>query len=126
MTFVEKIYIEINKTRPVSTDAYSTEWLGQCRSYYTSIKSRNIEASNACLIHLINKLLEQQAVMKSKPHKLLQAVAGKYGALASQVAKELAGRSQLQKAANPKISRLIYRELQELMEHDAHMPILIV
>ena len=126
MTFVENIYSEINRRRPVSTDAYSKQWLGQCRSYYTSIKSRNIEASNQSLIHLMNKLLEQQAVMNSKPHALLQVVAKEYGALAKQVAKEIVRRSKLNATSNPKITHLIHREVQELFEVDDYMPILIV
>jgi hypothetical protein len=56
MTFIEEIYTELTKRTPINTDNFSTDWLGQSRSYYTSIKSRHMEASSQSLVHLMNKL----------------------------------------------------------------------
>ena len=49
MTFIETIYSDLHKNNFLGTDEFSTNWLGQSRSYYTSLKSRNIEASNNAL-----------------------------------------------------------------------------
>ena len=54
MTFIEEVYTELTKRTPINTDNFSTDWLGQSRSYYTSIKSRHMEASSQSLVHLMN------------------------------------------------------------------------
>ncbi len=43
--------------------------LGQSRSYYTSLKSRNIEASNNALVNLLNKITEEKEIMNNKNNK---------------------------------------------------------
>ena len=60
MTFIETIYSDLNKNNFLGTDEFSTNWLGQSRSYYTSLKSRNIEASNNALVNLLNKITEEK------------------------------------------------------------------
>ena len=47
MIFIQDIYEQVSKRVHIGTDDFSTDWLGQSRSYYTSLKARNIEASNA-------------------------------------------------------------------------------
>ena len=61
MTFVETIYNELGQTHNINTADFSTDWLKQSKSYYTSLKTRNIDASNGALVNLLNKLDEEIA-----------------------------------------------------------------
>ena len=76
MTFMQDIFEELNNTQQVSTDDFSIRYLGQCRSYFSSLRSRNIEASNSVLMQLMHNLVEHEQ-----------------DRLAKQVAKELASRA---------------------------------
>ena len=83
MTFTEQIYDQINSLSPLSTDDFSIHWLGQSRSYYSSSKARELEASNSALVKLMNKLLEQRDVLMTKnSHQFLVSLAQKYDMIA--------------------------------------------
>ena len=66
MTFVETIYNELGQTHNISTADFSTDWLKQSKSYYTSLKTRNIDASNGALVNLLNVLDYNPSVTKTK------------------------------------------------------------
>mgnify|MGYP003639150234 CR=1 FL=1 len=76
MTFMESIYTELNNIQQVSTDEFSLRWLGQSRSYFSSLRARDIDASNTVLMKLMHSFVEH-----------------KQDRLAKQVAKELASRA---------------------------------
>jgi hypothetical protein len=129
MTFIEEVYTELCKRTPIGTDEFSTEWLGQCRSYYTSIKARDIEASSKALIHLLNKLTSLQYSMSENQHDLLKAVARDHGVLCRKIADELARRSYKENIANMRSKYLVLSAIEGLLEkkqlHDA-MPVLFL
>ena len=76
MTFMQDIFEELNNTQQVSTDDFSIRYLGQSRSYFSSLRARNIDASNSVLMQLMHNLVEHEQ-----------------DRLAKQVAKELASRA---------------------------------
>jgi hypothetical protein len=129
MTFIEEVYTELSKRTPIGTDEFSTEWLGQCRSYYTSIKARDIEASSRSLIHLLNKLTSLQHSLSEGKHDLLKAVARDHGVLCKKIAEELAKRSYIQNIADMRSKHLVLSAVEGLLErkqiHDV-MPVLIL
>jgi hypothetical protein len=129
MTFIEEVYIELCKRTPIGTDQFSTEWLGQCRSYYTSLKSRNIDASSRSLIHLLNKLTLLQQSMSENQHNLLKAVARDHGRLCEKIAAELAQRSYKQDLACMRAQKLVLAAVERLLERKQMyevMPVLIL
>lgn len=129
MTFIEEVYTELSKRTPIGTDKFSTEWLGQCRSYYTSIKSRDIDASNRSLIHLLNKLTMLQHYMAESKHDLLKAVAHDHGRLCEKIAAELAQRSYKQDLACVRARKLVLAAVEGLLERKQAyevMPVLIL
>lgn len=129
MTFIEEVYTELIKRTPIGTDKFSTEWLGQCRSYYTSIKSRDIDASNRSLIHLLNKLTMLQHYMAESKHDLLKAVAHDHGRLCEKIAAELAQRSYKQDLACVRARKLVLAAVEGLLERKQAyevMPVLIL
>ena len=129
MTFIEEVYTELSKRTPIGTDEFSTEWLGQCRSYYTSIKARDIEASSRSLIHLLNKLTSLQHSLSEGKHDLLKTVARDHGVLCKKIAEELAKRSYIQNIADMRSKHLVLSAVEDLLErkqiHDV-MPVLIL
>jgi hypothetical protein len=129
MTFIEEVYTELCKRTPIGTDEFSTEWLGQCRSYYTSIKARDLEASSRALIHLLNKLTSLQYSMSENQHDLLKTVARDHGVLCRKIADELARRSYKENIADMRSKYLVLSAVEGLLEkkqlHDA-MPVLIL
>ena len=129
MKFIEEVYTELCKRTPIGTDEFSTEWLGQCRSYYTSIKARDIEASSRALIHLLNKLTSLQYSMSENQHDLLKAVARDHGVLCRKIADELARRSYKENIADMRSKYLVLSAIEGLLEkkqlHDA-MPVLFL
>lgn len=129
MTFIEEVYTELCKRTPIGTDEFSTEWLGQCRSYYTSLKARDIEASSRSLIHLLNKLTSLQNSMSEGKHELLKAVARDHGVLCRKIAYELARRSYKENIADMRSKYLVLSAIEGLLEkkqlHDA-MPVLFL
>jgi hypothetical protein len=84
-TFTESIYNKINTISPLSTDDFSTEWLGQSRSYYSSNKARGYEASNGALVKLMNRLISPKKILltNNDDHQLLTKTAKRYEALAT-------------------------------------------
>lgn len=129
MTFIEEVYIELCKRTPIGTDQFSTEWLGQCRSYYTSIKSRKIDASSRSLIHLLNKLTLLQQSMSENKHDLLKAVARDHGRLCEKIAVELAQRSYKQDLACMRSQKLVLTAVEGFLERKQVyevMPVLIL
>ncbi len=116
MTFIETIYSDLNKNNFFGTDEFSTNWLGQSRSYYTSLKSRNIEASNNALVNLLNKITEEKEIMNNKNNKLLNSVAVEYGALADKVCKEIAQRSCKHQLANKRVRQMMLKAIEGIIE----------
>ena len=128
-TFTESIYLKLNTIRPLSTDGFSIEWLGQSRSYYSSNKARGYEASNGALVKLMNKLIEQYELLmtNNSDHQLLTNAAKQYEALAAEVGAEIAHRSIKSNIANSSVKKMLHRIIAELNEQasPSHPPIII-
>ena len=128
-TFTESIYLKLNTIRPLSTDDFSTEWLGQSRSYYSSNKARGYEASNGALVKLMNRLIEQHDVLitNNSDHQLLTKAAKRYEALAAEVGEEIANRSIKSNIANSSVKKMLHKIIAELNEqaNPSHPPIII-
>ena len=121
MTFTESIYKKVSNINAVGTDDFSMAWLGQSRSYYSSLKARRIEASNATIVQLMNKLTEQKQVMEmGRQHPALQAAASKYDALAKEVAEEIASRATKQNLGNIQVRTMLMKAITDL--HDKANP----
>ena len=91
MTLIEQIFNELNEKTTITTDEFSMYWLGQCKSYYTSIKSRNIQASNNALKNLLNKINEEKNLITNKnPHPILQSLVRQYNMVEDKLCKEIA------------------------------------
>ena len=117
-TFTESIYLKLNTIRPLSTDDFSTEWLGQSRSYYSSNKARGYEASNGALVKLMNKLISQYEILMTNndDHQLLTKTAKRYEALAAEVGEEIAHRSIKSNIANSSVKKMLHQIIAELNE----------
>lgn len=127
MTFIEQVYTELTKRTPINTDDFSKDWLGQSRSYYTSIKSRNMQASSQSLLHLMNKLTLLQQSMTSQQHQLLRTTGVAHGVLCERIAVELAQRSCSKLVADLPVRRMIFAAFNDLMGHsNGHLPLLIL
>ncbi len=129
MTFTENIYKQINSLSPITTDDFSIHWLGQSRSYYSSNKARELEASNSALVKLMNKLLEQRDVLMTKnSHQFLVSLAQKYEMIANQVGGEIANRSIKSSIANEKVRRMLCRIIAEINEQQepSSLPLIVI
>ena len=128
-TFTESIYLKLNTIRPLSTDDFSTEWLGQSRSYYSSNKARGYEASNGALVKLMNRLIEQHVILMTNndDHQLLTKTAKRYEALAAEVGEEIANRSIKSNLANSSVKKMLHRIIADLNDqaNPSHPPIII-
>lgn len=116
MTFIQNIYEEIRKKTNIGTDEFSTDWLGQSRSYYTSLKARNIEASNAALINLMNKLEQKEQIMRASDYQILKTVAKEYSALLDKVALEIAKRSVKHNMATMRVREMVLKAVESALE----------
>ena len=129
-TFTESIYLKLNTIRPLSTDDFSIEWLGQSRSYYPSNKARGYEANNSALVKLMNRLIEQHEVLmtNNSDHQLLTKAAKRYEALAAEVGEEIANRSIKSNIANSSVKKMLYRIITQMNDrhHPSYPPIIIV
>ena len=127
-TFTESIYQKLNTISPLSTDDFSTEWLGQSRSYYSSNKARGYEASNGALVKLMNRLIEQHEVLMTKnSHQMLLKAAKRYEDIANEVGEEIANRSLKSNIANSAVKKMLHRIIAEVNEqaNPSHPPIII-
>ena len=128
-TFTESIYLKLNTIRPLSTDDFSTEWLGQSRSYYSSNKARGYEASNGALVKLMNRLISQKEVLltNNDDHQLLTKAAKRYDAIANEVGEEIANRSVKSNIANSAVKKMLHKIIAEINEqaNPSHPPIII-
>ncbi len=117
-TFTESIYQKLNTISPLSTDDYSTEWLGQSRSYYSSNKARGYEASNGALVKLMNRLISQKEVLltNNDDHQLLTKAAKRYDAIANEVGEEIANRSIKSNIANSAVKKMLHKIIAEINE----------
>ena len=116
MTFVETIYNELGKTHNISTADFSTDWLKQSKSYYTSLKTRNIDASNGALVNLLNKLDEENELIKNKNNNQLKHLVVKNTALANKVALEIAQRSIKNNMANTNVKKRVWKAVENVLE----------
>ncbi len=117
MGITQSIYEDICRIRYISTDEFSTEWLGMNPSYFRSIKARGMEASTKALLVLMDKLHTQSLVHRSNTrHELLLRVAGQYSALAQEVGQELALRSTAAPAATAWVRTTLLKIIMELNE----------
>ena len=116
MTFIQNIYEEVRNKTNIGTDEFSTDWLGQSRSYYTSLKARNIEASNAALINLMNKLEQQEQMMRVGEHQVLKTVAKEYSVMMDKVALEIAKRSVKHNMATLRVRELVLKAVEGVLE----------
>ena len=128
-TFTESIYNKINTVSPLSTDDFSTEWLGQSRSYYSSNKARGYEASNGALVKLMNRLISQKEVLltNNSDHQLLTKAAKRYDAIANEVGEEIANRSVKSNIANSAVKKMLHKIIAEINDqaNPSHPPIII-
>ena len=116
MTFIQNIYEEVRNKTNIGTDEFSTDWLGQSRSYYTSLKARNIEASNAALINLMNKLEEQEKALRLGRHEVLQRGAKEYSVMMDRVALEIAKRSVKHNMATIRVREMVLKAVEGVLE----------
>ena len=127
-TFTESIYQKLNTISPLSTDDYSTEWLGQSRSYYSSNKARGYEASNSALVKLMNRIINQKDVLMTKnSHQMLLKAAKRYEDIANEVGEEIANRSVKLNIANGAVKKILHRIIADLnsQSNPSHPPIII-
>tara|TARA_B110000091_G_scaffold193124_1_gene217972 strand:- start:161 stop:553 length:393 start_codon:yes stop_codon:yes gene_type:complete len=127
-TFTESIYLKLNTIRPLSTDDFSTEWLGQSRSYYSSNKARGYEASNSALVKLMNRIINQKDVLMTKnSHQMLLKAAKRYEDIANEVGEEIANRSVKLNIANGAVKKILHRIIADLnsQSNPSHPPIII-
>ena len=116
MTFVETIYNELGQTHNISTADFSTDWLKQSKSYYTSLKTRNIDASNGALVNLLNKLDEENELIKNKNNNQLNHVVVKNTALADKVALEIVQRSIKHNMASTNVKKKVLKAVENVLE----------
>jgi len=128
-TFTESIYQKLNTISPLSTDDFSTEWLGQSRSYHSSNKARGYEASSAALVKLMNRLISQKEVLltNNSDHQMLLKAAKRYEDIANEVGEEIAKRSIKSNIANSAVKKMLHRIIAELNDkaNPSHPPIII-
>ena len=127
-TFTESIYQKLNTISLLSTDDFSTEWLGQSRSYHSSNKARGYEASSAALVKLMNRLISQKEILLTKnDHELLHTAAKRYDAIANEVGEEIANRSIKSNIANSAVKKMLHKIIAEINEqaNPSHPPIII-
>ena len=128
-TFTESIYLKLNTISPLSTDDFSTEWLGQSRSYHSSNKARGYEASSAALVKLMNRLISQKEVLltNNSDHQMLLKAAKRYEDIANEVGEEIAKRSIKSNIANSAVKKMLHRIIAELNDkaNPSHPPIII-
>ena len=120
MTFTEQIYDKLSNLANISTDEFSTDWLGQSRSYYSSNKARELEASSSALVKLMNKITEnKRALVANTSHPLLKKAAYEYDKIAIEIAREVANRSIKENLANQSVRELLYRVVSEINEQNS-------
>ena len=128
-TFTESIYQKLNTISLLSTDDFSTEWLGQSRSYYSSNKARGYEASSGVLVQLMNRLISQKEILltNNDDHQVLTNAAKRYEALAAEIGEEIANRSIKSNIANSAVKKTLHRIIAEVNEqaNPSHPPIII-
>jgi NTP pyrophosphatase (non-canonical NTP hydrolase) len=128
-TLTERIYLKLNTISPLSTDDFSTEWLGQSRSYHSSNKAQGYEASNTSLVKLMNRLISQHEVLMANNdnHQLLTKTANRYEALATEVGEEIADRSIKSNIANSSVKKILHRIIAKInsQSNQDHPPIII-
>ena len=128
MTFTENIYQKISTLRYISTDEFSTEWLGQSRSYYSSNKARGLEASNTALVKLMNKITEHKQALETRTnHPVLLNAAMEYQKIANEIATEVANRSMKTNLANQTVKEMLYKIVNETndLKYPSAPPIII-
>ena len=128
-TFTESIYQKLNTISLLSTDDFSTEWLGQSRSYYSSNKARGYEASSGVLVQLMNRLISQKEILltNNDDHQVLTNAAKRYEALAAEIGEEIANRSIKSNIANSAVKKMLRRIIAEVnsQKNPDHPPIII-
>ena len=130
MTFIESIYNKIFAISSVGKDEFSIDLLSQSRSYFSSFKARQIEASNATLVQLMNKLVERKLAMEmGLQHPALQAAALKlkYNALAKEVVLEVAQRTVKHSLGTIRVRKMLMKAITDLLDkaHPSALPIII-
>lgn len=128
MTFTENIYTKLNNLAHISTDEFSTVWLGQSRSYYSSNKARGIEASTSAMIKLMNKLTERKALFEANArHPFIFENAKRYEVLAREVGEEIADRSIKSNIANRAVQDMLVKIFAEANEqrNPTALPVII-
>ena len=128
MTFTENIYYQLIDLIHISTDKFSTEWLGQSRSYYSSNKARGIEASTKALVKLMNKLTEHKAALElNTAHPFFLENAKRYEVLAKLVGQEIADRSVKSNIANRVVKDMLVKIVAETNEqrNPTALPVII-
>ena len=115
MTFTETIYNKIHNLNHINTDEFSVDWLGQSRSYYSANKARGLEASNAVIVQLMNKLtIHKQGIENRTDNPVLLKAANEYGNITNEIATEVAKRSVKANIANKQVKEILYKVVNEI------------
>ncbi len=131
MRKIETFYDKLVELDWVSTDEFSTQWLGRNKSYYRSLKARNMDASTRVLARLMDRIIEQGSRLSERSKRgALQSVATRYEALAEEVGTEIALRS----LANEDVTHRVRDALLKIMQKEVgtvsscadHMPVVIL
>ena len=142
MTFAEKIYRQIKEVTEITTDQYSTEWLKQSRSDYSSLKAQNREVSIGALQELLSVVSTTQqaalALSKERGYARLKSLAKIYQALSLEIAAEIARRKLattnckyqglgIRKLVLEAMTRRIAEQLDsDEQEHDRYAPVVMI
>lgn len=124
MTFLEEIYPKVSAIKQISTDEFSVEFLDMGASYYRSMKSRQIDASTAVLMMLMERLGQKAEMMRSgRSQAFLLRVAERYEAAGVEVGREIARRSLLHSQHTPWVRQTLLRIVNDInAEHTAKWP----
>ena len=131
MTFIDEIYTELNAVSPISTDAFSTDYLAKNKSYLRSLRARNLESSTGTLLTLMETLhAESDTLRYGNSNKLLHQVAMKKAALALRTGEEIAARTLSQASTSKWVRETLLRIItgintSAVPSEDYELPIII-
>lgn len=110
MTFIDEIYRELNAVSPISTDAFSTDYLAKNKSYLRSMRARSLESGTGTLLKLMETLHAESETLKyGNSNKLLHQVAMKKASLAMRTGEEIAARALKQSSGNKWVRETLLR-----------------
>ena len=111
MSNLEIYYKMLSEIYEVSTDDFSEYWLGKSRSYFRSMKSRNIDANTSVLLSLMERVKDTSNRIAMNENIVLQNAANKYELIAEKIGNEVASNV----AALPPLSSWASEKISELL-----------